>query len=75
VVTTSGNPPASASQLVGDRDGRPLVDHGQLGLAAAADHGHDPVAGPKRYTPGPVAATSPASSSPGMSAGLPGGAG
>ena len=32
------------AKLVGDRDGRPLVDHGQLGLPAAADHGHDPVA-------------------------------
>ena len=31
--------------------------------------------GPKRKTPGPTAATSPASSSPGMSGGLPGGAG
>ena len=29
---------------VGDRDRHPLVDHGQLGLAAPADHGHHPVA-------------------------------
>ncbi len=61
---------------VEDRDRHPLVDHGQLGLAAPADHGHHPVAlGEARATSGPTAATSPASSSPGMSAGLPAGAG
>ena len=32
-------------ELVGDGDGEALVDGDQLGLAAAADHGHDAVAG------------------------------
>jgi hypothetical protein len=32
------------AEPVRDRDRDPLVDGGQLGLPAAADHGHDPVA-------------------------------
>ena len=32
------------AEPVRDRDGRPLVDHGQLDLPTPADHGHHPVA-------------------------------
>ena len=53
----------------------PLVDHRQLGLAAAADDGHHAVADVEALGPGPRSTTSPASSSPGMSCGEPGGAG
>ncbi len=66
-----------ALHRVGDRHRLPLVHDAELRLAAAADDRHDAVAdSAKRVAPGPVAATtSPASSSPGMSAGEPGGAG
>ena len=52
-----------------------LVHHRELGLAASAHHRHHPVALREAARPGPRAATSPASSRPGMSCGSPGGAG
>ena len=63
-------------EAVGDRHELALVDDGQLGLPAAADDRHDAVAlgealGARARAP----TTSPASSSPGMSGGEPGGAG
>ena len=60
---------------VGDRHELALVHGGQLGLPAAADDGHDAIALGEALGPGPRPTTSPASSSPGMSGGEPGGAG
>ena len=63
-------------QPLGDRHELALVHDGELGLPAAADDRHDAVALARSASaPGPSAATSPASSSPGMSGGEPGGAG
>ena len=76
VVKTSGKPPASGqSRRVGHRHRAALVHHRELGLAAAAHDRHHAIALAKRAAPGPSATTSPASSSPGMSCGAPGGAG
>ncbi len=66
--------------------GRPVEDRGhrhqlalvhdrQLGLSATADDRHHAIADREAPAPGPSASTSPASSSPGMSTGEPGGAG
>ena len=62
-------------EVLGHRHRGPLVDHGELGLPAAADDRHDPVARLEALGAGPSATTSPASSRPGMSGGQPGGAG
>ena len=45
------------------------MDHGELRLPAAADDSHHPLAEREARAPGPSAATSPASSSPGCPAG------
>ena len=77
VVKTSG----SAARLgpverVGHRHRLALVDGRELGLPAAADDRHDAVALARSASrPGRAPTTSPASSSPGMSGGEPGGAG
>jgi hypothetical protein len=63
------------AQGVGDGHELALVHRGQLGLPAAADDGHHAVALGEALGSGPRATTSPASSSPGMSCGDPGGAG
>ena len=76
VVNTSGSPPAARPvEAVGDRHQLALVHDGQLRLRAAADDRHHPLAPREARRPGPSAATSPASSMPGMSCGEPGGAG
>jgi hypothetical protein len=62
------------AEPVGDGHGDTLVDHRQLGLAPPTTAiTRSPT--PNRVASGPTLATSPASSSPGMSGGLPGGAG
>ncbi len=77
VLNTSGNAARLGErQAHGHRHEVALVDHRQLGLGPATDHGHHRDRPPRTgWRPAPSAATSPASSIPGMSAGDPGGAG
>ena len=76
VAKASGSAAASANDRpCGHRDRLALVRHQLLGPRAAADEPHHPIASFQRRTRAPTAATVPAYSSPGMSAGAPGGAG